>query len=150
MARSGDPVQRPGLLLKAAPLIFLPMFIGGLYFAAKTGIELADRQVPPGSRTAAKMVEEGTRWSIAKPGLAIASKAEDIRDFDFQRSGSGGAQVAGVTRLEDESVGWDLQVQKGGDQRYLKIKFLSGDRQGDEAWVIAEQIVVLGKRAKAG
>ena len=130
-------------------MALVPLFFGGLYFAARTGIAIADRQAPPGSVLAPFEVMAGSRWLIASEGLIIAADAESLREYDFRQAGSGGTRVEGVELLDAASVGWELQIMPDGDRRYLKSKFLSGDLQGDEMWVLAKQLTVLAKPAVA-
>lgn len=126
-------------------LALVPVFLVGLYASARTGIAIADRQVPPGSLAGpGGELVAGSRWRLARAGLAVAEDIEALRDFAFVRSGSGTAEAAGVDRLGEASLGWEMQVLAGGDRRYRRVKFLSGDRQGDEVWLIGSDLEALG------
>jgi len=128
-------------------LALLPLFVGALYLSAKGGIRMADQQVPPGSLAAPGQVEAGSRWRLAKAGLAVSEDIEALRDHAFARTGTGGAATGGVEVLGEESIGWELNLLPGGDRRYSKAKYLSGDRQGDEMWLIAGDLASLAVRA---
>jgi hypothetical protein len=108
---------------------------------------MADRQVPPGSLAAPGQVEAESRWRLAKAGLAVSEDVEALRDHAFARTGTGGAATGGVELLGEESIGWELKLLPGGDRRYSRAKYLSGDRQGDEVWLIAGDLTVLAARA---
>ena len=126
----------------ALSLLFVPVFVVGLFFASKAGIAIADRQSPPGSIASPEDPIIGTTWRIVAAGLPVAPKVETVREFDFRRAGSadGAGVESGVTILDQASLGWELVVLAGGDRRFLPVRFSNGDRQGDELWTIAKDL----------
>lgn len=133
-------------------LLIIPLFFVGIFQAAKTGVALADRQVPPASTATFNTVPVDSRW-ILEPAVvvpAVARSIEVLREFDFRRSSSATEKsAAGADGIEVWTVGAEgaeLKILKGSDRRYLKLRALGGRYDGEVLWITAKDLLASAQR----
>ena len=127
----------------ALSLIAVPVFLAGLYFSARTGIRIADSQVPPGERPDGVAMVVGSRL-LMKGGttIPVASALQPMREFNFRKAGSGGIEVEGVRSVNvgGRGEGWEFEILPGGDERYVRARWLDGDLVGEEFWARSKDV----------
>jgi hypothetical protein len=120
----------------------VPVFLGSLYFAARGGIEIADRQVPPASVRQPGEIEVGGIWRPNGGGgkLFVADAVQALREHEFQQSLPEPTPVPGVRQIDLGDKGWEIQVMPGGDRRFLPAKVVGGALDGEEFWLMVKEL----------
>ncbi len=122
----------------------VPVFLGSLYFAARGGIEIADRQVPPASVRQPGAIEVGGIWRPNGAGgtlLVVSDTVQPLREYAFQQSLSEPVAVPGVREIELGAEGWEIEVMPGGDRRFLPVKVVGGGAlEGEKFWLMVKDL----------
>ncbi len=125
----------------------VPVFFGSIYFAARSGIDVADRQVPPGSVAAVGQEQIGGRWRSLGDGgkVVVADAVQALREYAFQQSIAEPELVRGVREIELAAEGWEIEVLPGGDRRFLRVELRADGSGGEVFWLRAEDLRQVAK-----
>ena len=74
--------------------------------------------------------------------IPVASALQPMREFNFRKAGSGGVEVEGVrsVTVAGGGEGWELAILPGGDERYVRARWLAGELEGEEFWARAKDV----------
>ena len=122
------------------PVLMAIVFLAGILAAARLGILLADRQVPPGLAGNVYQIKAGSSWAISPAVVfTVSEHLKGLREHDFRSSGAGSASVEGVSLFEVSGTGLGLEILAGSDRRYLKAQVRDGEHDGEIFWLMARE-----------